>query len=207
MKKPPENIPMGNAHNDSATREGNQQNLSPGLTVVVKRRIRPGREAEFEQTMRSFVQFALAFPGHRGISVLRPAVGSRDYIVVDKFSDESARGNFKATSQYQDWMGRLGELTEGDPRIEELSGLEGWFTLPEDPGLARPPKYKMALATFLGVFPVAMSLNLTLGLVIRSWPFILSNLVFNAAVVILLTWLVMPLMTRVLHPWLFPQDS
>ena len=84
MKKPLENIPMGNAHNDSATREGNQQNLSPGLTVVVKRRIRPGREAEFEQTMRSFVQFALAFPGHRGISVLRPAAGSRDYIAVDK---------------------------------------------------------------------------------------------------------------------------
>jgi hypothetical protein len=25
-------------------------------------------------------------------------------------------------------MGRLSELTEGDPRIEELSGLEGWFT-------------------------------------------------------------------------------
>ena len=86
----------------------------------------------------------------------------------------------KQPAQYQDWMGRLGELTEGDPRIEELSGLEGWFTLPEDPGLARPPKYKMALATFLGVFPVAMGLNLTLGPAIRSWPFILSNAIFNA---------------------------
>ena len=67
------------------------------LTVVVKRRIKPGREAEFEQTMRSFVQFALAFPGHRGISILRPSEGSRDYIVLDKFSDESARGSFKAS--------------------------------------------------------------------------------------------------------------
>ena len=96
-------------------------------------------------------------------------------------------------------MNRLGELTEGDPRIEELSGLEGWFTLPEDVGLAKPPKYKMALATFLGVFPVAMTLNLTLGPAIRSWPFVVSSAVFNASVVILLTWLVMPLVTRVLH--------
>src|SRR5262245_54656595 len=112
---------MNNAPNDTPV--GNPQSLSPGLTVIVNRRIRPGREAEFEQTMRNFVQFALAFPGHRGISVLRPAAGSRDYIVVDKFSDECARGNFKASSQYQEWMGRLGELTEGDPRIQELSGL------------------------------------------------------------------------------------
>jgi antibiotic biosynthesis monooxygenase (ABM) superfamily enzyme len=177
------------------------------LTVVVKRRIKPGREAEFEQTMRSFVQFALAFPGHRGISILRPSEGSRDYIVLDRFLDERARGNFKASVQYRDWMNRLGELTEGDPRIEELSGLEGWFTLPEDVGLAKPPKYKMALATFLGVFPVAMTLNLTLGPAIRSWPFVVSNAVFNASVVILLTWLVMPLVTRALHPWLFPQES
>jgi len=205
LKNQPENVTMNNAGND--TPAGNQQNVSPGLTVVVRRRIKPGREAEFEQTMRSFVQFALAFPGHRGISVLRPAAGSRDYIVVDKFSDERARGDFKASSQYQDWMGRLGELTEGDPRIEELSGLEGWFTLPEDPGLPSLPKYKMALATFLGVYPVVMGLSLTLGPAIQSWPFILRNAVFNACVVILLTWLVMPLITRVFHPWLFPQDS
>ena len=152
MKKQPENVPMNSAHNDIPAGVVDQQNLSPGLTVVVKRRIRPGREAEFEQTMRSFVQFALAFPGHRGISVLRPAAGSRDYIVVDKFSDESARVNFKATSQYQDWMGRLGELTEGDPRIEELTGLEGWFTLPEDPGLARPRNTRWPLRPFWECF-------------------------------------------------------
>lgn len=174
------------------------------LTVVVNRRIKPERESEFERTMREFVQFAMAFPGHRGISVLRPSGGGRDYIVVDKFSDEGARSSFKASSQYQEWMTRLGELTEGDPRIEELSGLEGWFTLPEDPGLARPPKYKMAVATFLGVFPVAMGLNLTLGPAIRPWHFVLSGAIFNACVVILLTWVVMPLVTRALHRWLFP---
>src|SRR5262245_19484882 len=182
-------------------------NASDELTVVVKRRIKPGKELEFEEAMRSFVEFALAFPGHRGITILRPTGGGRDYIVVDKFSDEGARSRFKASSEYKDWMSRLGELTEGDPRIEELSGLEGWFTLPGDPRLARPAQYKMALATFLGVFPVAMGLNLTLGKAIQTLPFIVSNAIFNACVVILLTWVVMPLVTRVLHRWLFPQES
>jgi len=176
-----------------------------GVTVVVNRRIKPGCEAEYEKAMRTFVQFALGFPGHRGINILRPSAGGRDYIVVDKFSDETARGNFKASAEYRNWMNRLGELTEGDPRMEELTGLEGWFTLPEDAGLAKPPKYKMAIATFLGVFPVVMMLSLTIGPFVRSWPFVINNALFNACVVALLTWVIMPLITRALRHWLFPE--
>jgi len=44
---------------------------------------------------------------------------------------------------------------------------------------------------FLGVFPTAAILNLTLGVAIRPWPFILNSVVFNACMVGLLTWLVM----------------
>ena len=39
---------------------------------------KPGREAEFEQAMRSFVQFALAFPGSSWHQHLAPAAGSRE---------------------------------------------------------------------------------------------------------------------------------
>jgi hypothetical protein len=54
--------------------------------------------------------------------------------------------------------------------------------------------------------PVIMTLALTLGPLIRSWNFVLNNLVFNACVVALLTWVVMPLITRALHGWLQSND-
>ena len=65
----------------------------------------------------------------------------------------------------------------------------------------------MAVATFMGVFPLAMILHLTLGPVIREWPFIPRNAVFNAFVVALLAWVVMPMVTRLLHGWLQPQPQ
>jgi antibiotic biosynthesis monooxygenase (ABM) superfamily enzyme len=65
----------------------------------------------------------------------------------------------------------------------------------------------MAFATFLGVFPLAMILNLTLGPLIREWAFVPRDAVFNAAVVALLAWVVMPLVTRLLHRWLQPQSQ
>jgi len=60
----------------------------------------------------------------------------------------------------------------------------------------------MAIATYLGVVPVVMGLALTLGLLTHSWNFVLNNLVFNAFVVALLTWVVMPLITRAMKGWL-----
>ena len=62
-------------------------------------------------------------------------------------------------------------------------------------------------ATFAGVFPTATALNLALGPTLRSWNFILGNAVFNLCVVALLTWIVMPLLTRALHGWLHPEEG
>jgi len=39
-------------------------------------------------------------------------------------------------------------------RAEFLTGLESWFTLPARPGAAAPPPYKMALVTWVTIFPL-----------------------------------------------------
>ena len=104
---------------------------------------------------------------------------------------------------FKAWEERAKTLTEGEPEYRQLHGLEAWFRSPHNP----PPRWKMAVATFLGVFPLAMILNLTIGPVIREWPFVPRNAVFNACVVALLSWVVMPVVTRLLHGWLQPQSQ
>jgi antibiotic biosynthesis monooxygenase (ABM) superfamily enzyme len=42
----------------------------------------------------------------------------------------------------------------GPMRTEYLTGLETWFTLPTDPGAPAPPRYKMALLTWITIFPL-----------------------------------------------------
>ena len=178
------------------------------ITVVVRRRVKPGREAEFETAMREFIGFALASPGHLDIHVLRPAAtGPADYTVVDKFETAEARRVFKETTAYQQWMQRLSALTEGDPQINEMGGLAGWFTLPERPNAKPPPKYKMAFVTFLGVYPLANILSRVFAYALPGWHPLLLSVVVNVAVVGMLTWVVMPLLTRIFAPWLFAQTD
>ena len=172
------------------------------IHVAITRQVRAGCEAEFQQALREFFQNSFTHGGVLGASMLIPPPGSdsHEYGILRTFADERERDAFYASAMFKAWDERARTLTEGEPVYRQLHGLEAWFRSPES-----PPRWKMAVATFLGVFPVAMILNLTLGPAIKLWPFILRNAVFNACVVALLTWGVMPQVTRLLHRWLHPQ--
>jgi len=177
--------------------------MNEPVHVAIVRTVKPGCEAAFERALHEFVQKSLSLPGQMGVQIIRPAPGSnsRQYGVIRRFADQEALTAFRASPEYLEWNELAVDLTEGDGRAEELCGLESWFTLPGQP--LRPlPQWKMAIATYLGVVPVIMFLSLTLGRLIQNWNFILNNIVFNAFVVALLTWVVMPLITRALHGWL-----
>ncbi len=175
------------------------------IHVAITRRVRAGSEAEFQQALRDFLQTSFNHESVLGASMLVPLPGSdtREYGILRTFAGEAERDAFYQSPLFKSWEERAKALTEGEAVYRELHGLEAWFRSPNNP----PPRWKMAVATFLGVFPVAMILNLTVGPVIRSWPFILGNAVFNACVVACLTWVVMPLVTRVLHRWLHPKGT
>jgi len=176
---------------------------SDTVTVSITRTVKPGSEVEFERALHDFVQRSLALDGQLGVHIMRPAPGSgsREYGIVRKFASSEALMAFRTSPEYLEWNQRAMELTEGNGRIEVLSGLESWFTLPGAP--LRPlPKWKMALLTVLAVYPTSLFLGETVGRFTRLWPLPLRALIFAVLMVALLTWVVMPLLSRLFHPWL-----
>ncbi len=174
------------------------------ITVSITRTVRVGREAAFEAALHDFVQASLAQAGQLGVHVLRPAPGSgsREYGIVRAFAHRDALAAFHASPEYHAWQEAVAGLTEGAARVEELTGLESWFTPPG--AVLRPlSNGKLFVATLLGVYPTQMLLGLTLGAVTNTWPSALGSLFFDAVMVACLTWLVMPTLTRFIYPWLY----
>ena len=174
---------------------------SQPIHVAITRRIKPGREQEFQTALKDFFARSLAQSGVHGAAMLVPPPGynSTEYGIIRSFANAAERDAFYASPLYLEWKKSVALLSDGEPEARELHGLEAFFRQ-NDP--APPPRWKMAIATYLGVVPTIMTLALTLGPLIRSWSFVLNNLVFNACVVVLLTWVVMPLITNGLHRWL-----
>lgn len=174
------------------------------IHVAITRRVLPGREAEFRDALRGFFQASFDHGSVLGASMITPPPDSdsREFGILRTFAGEAERDAFYESSMFKAWEKRARALTEGEPDYRQLHGLEAWFRSP-DP----PPRWKMAACTLLGVFPTSTLLGLTIGPVTRGWPFPSGTLVFSILMVALLTWVVMPLVTRLLHPWLHPENK
>jgi antibiotic biosynthesis monooxygenase (ABM) superfamily enzyme len=66
----------------------------------------------------------------------------------------------------------------------------------------RPPRYKLAFLTWTGAYTVITLLLALLEPVMTGWPLPLRTLLLSALMVLALTWLVMPTLTRLFRTWL-----
>lgn len=170
-----------------------------GVTIVVTRTIKAGREAEYEQWLRGFAETAGRFPGHLGITVFRPRPGSRDYTFVGRFDSEANLAVWEKSPERADWLERAAELAER-VKVERTTGIEAWFAHPETPLLA-PPRWKMAIVTWFVAFPLIQIIApavATLGI-----PAMARSALMVVGMVLMMTYLVMPAATRALRGWLF----
>jgi uncharacterized protein len=85
-----------------------------------------------------------------------------------------------------------------------MGGLAFLFTLPGRPSRKPPPKIKMAFLTALGVYPLSMLFPTLVFPVTPSWPHWIQGALIAALIVTSLTWVIMPILTRLFERWLFP---
>jgi antibiotic biosynthesis monooxygenase (ABM) superfamily enzyme len=136
------------------------------VTVLYSRRVKPGREADFETWARGIVAAARQFPGHLGASVL-DAPGSREYHILFTFADRRSLRAWLDSDERRRWLVRVGELLEADRGLQQLTGLETWFKLPGSnvPTMTPPPRWKMWLVSLVAVYPLVLAFQV---LVVRN---------------------------------------
>ena len=106
-------------------------NDDAAVTVTIRRRVKAGREAAFEDALREFIPQSLRFPGHLGVQVFRPAPGTApEWVVVIKFRSRRDYDGFRTSPEYARWTARILDLLEVGLVVEEQCGLETWFALP-----------------------------------------------------------------------------
>ncbi len=169
------------------------------IHIAITRKVRPGKEAEFEELTGQFMQHSLGEAGMAGVHFLKPPPGSgnREYGILRSFDNEAAQESFSNSALLAEWVQRVEPLVIGQPELRTLQGLEAFFR-----GDTPPPRWKMALVTWLGVFPCVFIWAKLLSPRLAFLHPILITAVVVAVVVVTLTWGVMPLLTRLFAGWL-----
>ncbi|MDY3563540.1 antibiotic biosynthesis monooxygenase [Gemmata sp. JC673] len=172
------------------------------VTVVVTRVVRPGHEEAFERALREWVPRSVTHPGHLGVLILRPPAGGREYGAVLRFESWGAWENLRDSDDYRAFLEAIRDHLEHDPRVHTASGLEAWVAPAGAAFVPVPPRWKLALLTWAGVNLTALALTFILAPFTARLPWFVGFLIFNAAVVAGLTWVVMPVLSRAARRWL-----
>ena len=130
------------------------------VTVLVARRVRPGKEVEFETWASELTRAASGFDGFLGAGLLRPGHVGELWHVVYRFAsaDELARWEH---SQTRSDLLEHGEQVMSTSHERRMSGLETWFEVPGRTAPA-PPRWKMFVVTSIVIFVLQLMLNLVL---------------------------------------------
>jgi antibiotic biosynthesis monooxygenase (ABM) superfamily enzyme len=180
------------------------------VTVVITRRVKPGREADYEAWLQRLQSEARGLEGYLGVTTQRPAAGGlRDYVSVLRFASVGALQAFERSEMRQRHLAAVVDLVEGDAAWQRMTGLEFWFTPPPGTVVPQPSRPRMAVVMTGVVFTLVLVIGGGVNAVFNALPFPtpypVRLLVTIALEVVLMTWWLMPLLTRRLAFWIYPK--
>lgn len=171
-------------------------------TLVISHRVRPNKRSDFEEWLRGITRAAVEFEGYLGFNLVRPTnPGKPEYLIFLRFDTFAHLEKWEKSETRREWLERVKPLTVAEAQRERHTGLEVWFTPPT--GCTPPPRYKMVVVTLLAIYPLISTLQMVLIPHLMAWPTMLRTLVTSALLICLMTYLVMPLVTRLFSRWLY----
>ena len=145
--------------------------------------------------------------GFIGVDIIRPRDHQHpEYVLIVKFDNYEHCKNWLTSSIYQKWMRKSNQLISRRSQQQLPNGLELWFTLPKSPlpRILQPAYYKQVIIGVITVYPLIIIAKLILSAFLQGLPELLGLLISVTFVSMLLTYPVMPYITKRLSFWLYP---
>jgi antibiotic biosynthesis monooxygenase (ABM) superfamily enzyme len=179
------------------------------VTAVASFRLGPGsdeRFATFEADVRSAL---MSFDGYLGSQVFEPVQGvQEDTVIAFSFESRARLDVWLGSSERAALLATIEPDVDGEHVINVVDDLVGslgqsfggWFSGND---AERPVKrWKQASIVLLALFPTSLSLTLLRGWMLPEVPLVPSVFVTNVLGIAVLTWLLMPFLTRLFDSWL-----
>jgi uncharacterized protein len=188
--------------------------MTAPVTVSITRHLDPGREAEMVSWMQAGIALAERFPGFLGAGWVRPERDSETWHVLYRFADAAALSSWESSHQRQWWRDSSSGLGVVESRVERRTGIEGWFDDPASRDVrdlrvapSAPPRWKQAMVIWLAFFPLSLLVAWLFGRYAPDLALVERVLLSTLAMTPVMTYVVLPRMTKALDWWLQGQPA
>ncbi|WP_436942821.1 antibiotic biosynthesis monooxygenase [Streptomyces sp. SudanB66_2053] len=173
------------------------------VLLLAARIVEPGYEEAFQKWARGILAAASASPGHLGGGIFHPATDDGPWIIVHRFRDQAALDQWLISPARTAFLDDTAAHHHTEIARREVNSIEAWFTSLGTDSPA-PPRWKMAAAACLGSYPISLLANGLLGPQLASVTPVVRAAIFALLFSTLMTFVLMPLVSRLLRHWLRP---
>jgi len=163
-------------------------------------------EEQYEQRLAQLLDEARLLRGYLGATVQRPQLSSprNEYTSVFRFATVADLQEFERSELRGHFLRDILPTVEADATWDRLTGLEFWFTPPPGTVVPQPSRFRMAVLMIVVVYALVMGIGGVIGALLHMLPGTLRLLITIVIEVLLMTYVLMPVLTRRLAWWIYP---
>lgn len=179
--------------------------MNAPIVVTELYEVAPGHEADFYSWGSALIDVLTPVDGFLGGDVRDPQWIDGEWQIVHRWADRELARHWHESSTRGRWIDAAASfsrpsLTRERPPRAPATPVDASTPAPPVP----PPKWKMAVVTLIAVFPPVLLFNVTLIPRLRDVSVVLRTLVLCLGVTVVVTWVMMPRLTRLFKGWLHP---
>jgi antibiotic biosynthesis monooxygenase (ABM) superfamily enzyme len=176
----------------------------PPAAMVFTHRVGREKVEDYLAWRRRAIEAQAHYPGYLATEFYEPHDKRDEWVDIVRYDSSADLTKWMQSKE------RRALLKELDPIVESMhahrvTGLEGWFAVNRGPDASAsgPPSWKQMLTVLFALYPTVMVLNFLTPLM-QNLSLPVRMLIANVLSCSILTWLLMPLVSRFLDFWLNP---
>src|SRR5207249_7811066 len=164
---------------------GQRENrTSKEVTGVISRNIKPGHEKDYDDWLRRYMILENKVPGYLGTTIIAPGGNTSSVrYVINRFSDQALLDAWENSEVALSLINEVNKYST----LQRVTGLETWFNLPNLKTISAPPKWKMAIVSFIAAYSISLVAHYILSICLGQRP-LLTDILMTIILVIGLTY-------------------
>lgn len=180
---------------------------SDPVTTIVTRRVPVDKREQYETWLHHLLADVEGLDGYLGTDVHPPAGDDDRYTSVFRFGTLEHLEAFQRSKLFQRSQAEAAAFVDADPVWNNHTGLEFWFNPPPGAVVAQPVRWRMAVFIGTVVYVLVLVFGALASRLIGDWPGPLRLALVIAVEITVMTYVLLPWLTKRLANWIYPNTT
>ncbi|MGJ8535354.1 MAG: antibiotic biosynthesis monooxygenase [Alphaproteobacteria bacterium] len=177
--------------------------MSNPVTLAVTDHVPTSAKVRYEEMVEELHQLFQTQDGFLSVDIVRHNRQHQiEYTILSRWSDEAAIKQWRNNEVFRKRLSEIESITGGPAQHVQAMGLGMWIDHAEGVAPGLPPAWKRIAMSVVAVYPMLMLLMALSVPIIGGLPQSIQVLIIVIVLSALLTWPIMPWLSKLLHHWL-----